>query len=54
MSFARFTSVVLPIYITLTMIVVRLPSLARISYLLLCAWLISLLAALFAAGHHLI
>ncbi len=54
LSFARFTAIVLPIYIPLGMLLIRLPLTLRIGYLLLCTWLITILAALFTAGYHLV
>ncbi len=54
LSFARFTAVVLPIYIPLAFILAKRSKLVQILYFALCAWLISLLTALFTAGYHLV
>lgn len=53
-SFARFTSVVLPIYISMTFIFLRLPRFFQWAYLSISVFMIVLLSALFTAGFGLI
>ena len=53
LSFARFTAVVFPIYIPLTMVVCRLPQLAKIGLLIVSGCLMTIVCALFAAGYYL-
>ena len=54
LSFARFTAVVPPVFLALTMLLLRLPYLFRVAYLLFGTALLCLLSALFAAGYHLV
>ncbi len=45
LSFAPFTSVAIPIYIPLTMLFMRAPRFAQVTYMLISAWIIIMLSA---------
>jgi hypothetical protein len=53
MSFARFASVVVPMYLPLTLAIVRLPRLAQVSLVIIAAVVMTIACALFAAGYYL-